>query len=140
MIATICSDSYVEWDFDTHLVDAVGQLISIARDEDDDLTQPRSVIHQLTFPSIDMASAFRNRVPIRWSTNVKQRDDGDGWQCECTRDMIPDHEKLTEHARLLWGIALSIHPTLWAYLGMPDHREEQFWFVAPPMLYYEKVA
>ncbi|TWT98385.1 hypothetical protein Pla52n_48980 [Stieleria varia] len=140
IFATVCCESDVEWEFGSYPDDTVGQLLSNARAVGDDLKRSRTVHHQLTFPTIDLASSFRDRVPISWSTNVKQRVNGDGWICECTRDMTPQRRTLAEHSRLLWGIALSVHPTLWAYLGMSDCSGENFWYVAPPMLSHESVA
>ncbi|KAA1257525.1 hypothetical protein LF1_00120 [Rubripirellula obstinata] len=136
-LATLTASADIDWEVEPHLTDNVRALLKTARNEGDALTSPRVVRHILTFPDRTLAFSFRDLVPLDWTTSVSERDDAGGWQCECDRVWTPTFADLVLDTHRLWTLALSLHPTLWAYTGMYDESGMQMWYVAPPLLEYE---
>ncbi len=137
IVHAFLEDDETEWEVEPYLTNNVTRLFSIAQREGDPLEEPRVIRNIVTFPTFEMATRFRDNIPLEWKTKVSKRSDGEAWQCECDQQSVPETDKLIASTKRLWYLALNIHPVLWAYTGMYDATGTTLWYVAPPLLEYD---
>ena len=125
-----------EWEFEPYLSTHIRHTLDHARKDGDQLAIPRVVLTTVSFPDLRFAGVFRDRVPTDWKTMVRKSPDTADWECECKRCIVPDAQALIDQTRVLWCLAVAIHPVLSSCTTIYDSRDGLMWRAYPPTLDY----